>query len=150
MENASKALIIAGAILLAILIIGLGMLIFNQAKNAISGTGLDSTKVSTYNSEFEQYKGRQSGSNTKQLVRAIISHNRTNYDDPSMQIEFNSVVGNGTLTVPTNPYEATANQKSGIEAIRESNILSGGTYEIGFQYSKAGYITKCYINKITQ
>ena len=31
MENASKALIIAGAILLAILIISLGILIFSQA-----------------------------------------------------------------------------------------------------------------------
>ena len=30
MENASKALIIAGAILLSILIIGLGMFIYNQ------------------------------------------------------------------------------------------------------------------------
>ena len=32
MENASKALIIAGAILLAILIIGLGMFIYNSKK----------------------------------------------------------------------------------------------------------------------
>ena len=32
MENASKALIIAGAILLAILIIALGVFIFNQSK----------------------------------------------------------------------------------------------------------------------
>ena len=34
MENASKALIIAGAILLAILIIALGVFIFNKAKSA--------------------------------------------------------------------------------------------------------------------
>ena len=32
MENASKALIIAGAILLAILIISLGLIVYNQAK----------------------------------------------------------------------------------------------------------------------
>ena len=32
MENASKALIIAGAILLAILLISLGIMIFNQAQ----------------------------------------------------------------------------------------------------------------------
>ena len=34
MENASKALIIAGAILLAILIIALGVFIFSKAKSA--------------------------------------------------------------------------------------------------------------------
>ena len=33
MENASKALIIAGAILLAILLISLGIMIFNQAQD---------------------------------------------------------------------------------------------------------------------
>ena len=44
MENASKALIIAGAILLSILIIGLGMMVFNQAKEAMTGTGMDQTK----------------------------------------------------------------------------------------------------------
>ena len=41
MENASKALIIAGAILLSILIIGLGMYIYNMAADAITDTGLD-------------------------------------------------------------------------------------------------------------
>ena len=41
MENASKALIIAGAILLSILIIGLGMYIYQQANSATSGTNLD-------------------------------------------------------------------------------------------------------------
>ena len=35
MENASKALIIAGAILLSILIIGMGMFIYNQAQDQI-------------------------------------------------------------------------------------------------------------------
>ena len=32
MENASKALIIAGAILLSILLISLGLIVYNQAK----------------------------------------------------------------------------------------------------------------------
>ena len=36
MENASKALIIAGAILLAILLISLGIMIFNQAHMRVS------------------------------------------------------------------------------------------------------------------
>ncbi len=38
MENASKALIIAGAILLAILIIGLGIFIYRQAAKALIDT----------------------------------------------------------------------------------------------------------------
>ena len=38
MENASKALIIAGAILLAILLISLGIMIFNQAQDTVNKT----------------------------------------------------------------------------------------------------------------
>ena len=36
MENASKALIIAGAILISILIIGLGVFIYQQAQSTVS------------------------------------------------------------------------------------------------------------------
>ena len=44
MENASKALIIAGAIILSILIIALGMYIYQQASGAAQGTNLDPQK----------------------------------------------------------------------------------------------------------
>ena len=49
MENASKALIIAGAILLSILIIALGIFVFNQAKNATNTDSLEDMNVSTFN-----------------------------------------------------------------------------------------------------
>ena len=55
MENASKALIIAGAILLAILIIGLGIYIYNQASNSVSDTGMDKIAVRQFNGQFEPY-----------------------------------------------------------------------------------------------
>ena len=40
MENASKALIIAGAILLSIAIIGIGMYVYNNAATAMEGTDM--------------------------------------------------------------------------------------------------------------
>ena len=40
MENASKALIIAGAILLAILLISLGIMIYTQAQNTVQNSGM--------------------------------------------------------------------------------------------------------------
>ena len=39
MENASKALIIAGAILLAILLISLGIMVFTQAQDVTKNSG---------------------------------------------------------------------------------------------------------------
>ena len=65
MENASKALIIAGAILLSILIIGLGMTIYQKASGAMNGADLSGTEIQTYNSEFEQYKETQTGTNAR-------------------------------------------------------------------------------------
>ena len=49
MENASKALIIAGAILLAILIISLGILIYKQASGVVNNNAMSEVDISTYN-----------------------------------------------------------------------------------------------------
>ena len=56
MENASKALIIAGAILISILLISLGIVIYNSAKDAASTDQMDDFQVSAFNSKFTQYE----------------------------------------------------------------------------------------------
>ena len=61
MENASKALIIAGAILLAILLISLGIMIFNQAQSAIDGSGMSDAELTAFNQKFTKYEGKQKG-----------------------------------------------------------------------------------------
>ena len=78
MENASKALIIAGAILLSIFIIGLGMIIFNNAKDAMSGENLDAEKVQAINSKYDSYLGTNiKGSNVKTLCNLVRDNNLT-------------------------------------------------------------------------
>ena len=73
MENASKALIIAGAILLSILIIGLGMTIYQKASGAMSGADLGGTQVQTYNAEFFGSHGMSiSCKNTNDIKNAVI------------------------------------------------------------------------------
>ena len=57
MENASKALIIAGAILLAILLISLGIYIFTGAQDVTKNSGLDAQEVSVFNSAMLKYEG---------------------------------------------------------------------------------------------
>lgn len=71
MENASQALIIAGAILLAILLIAIGMFIFNQAnKNIQEATeGMDKQTIAVFNGKFELYQNKTiSGTQMKALV----------------------------------------------------------------------------------
>lgn len=67
MENASQALIIAGAILLAILLVAIGMFVFNKANNSIqrAATQMDQRELETHNSYFTQYQGVQNGAVVK-------------------------------------------------------------------------------------
>ncbi len=137
MENASKALIIAGAILLAILIIGLGMYIYQQANSATQGTNLDPTKAQAYNGEFLQYEGVRTGTDAKALVSAVNNHNRVNADDASRQILIvTSWDADGTVQDPD--WDEVNNPTP-------SEFKSGLTYKISFSYNTSGYITMVHI-----
>ncbi|MBR1539613.1 MAG: hypothetical protein IJ629_00230 [Clostridia bacterium] len=80
MENASKALIIAGAILLSILIIALGIYVFNMAKNASSTSSLDELEVSQFNQAFTNYRGKQLGSGVIDLLDKVVANASANKD----------------------------------------------------------------------
>jgi hypothetical protein len=124
LENASKALIIAGAILLAILIIGLGVYIYRQAAGVIDTETMDQLVVSQFNAQFEPYLGNNvSGSNVKQLIKIINASNRAKEDLPV------------TFKVDDQPDNDS------------STIKSGNTYKIESSENKAGYIEKITITK---
>lgn len=125
MENASKALIIAGAILLSILIIGLGMYIYNQAANAMQNTGINELEVQRHNDPFLQYEGTQvAGSNVRALINKINANNRTNSTDESLQITIGG-------------------KKAGEDkdAFTPSKYLAGKTYKVEFKFdAQSGYV----------
>ena len=77
MENASKALIIAGAILLAILLISLGIMIFNQAQDTVSGSGMSQAEMQAFNNKFLKYEGTIKGSQVKALINEVNTSNAT-------------------------------------------------------------------------
>ena len=146
MENASKALIIAGAILLAILIIGLGMFIYNQAADTLDGAQLDGQKVDSYNREFLQYEGTKQGSQVKTLLNNIKSHNRKAEDASQVIIateeEYES---NAKVSAPS--QESKEDVDDGISGIK---ILSAKTYNITFAYDPdSGYVTAVGITEKT-
>ena len=72
MENASKALIIAGAILISILLITLGIIVYNGSKSTIDTSmgSLDSTAVQMTNSKIMQYV---SNNQSAPMVSALIN-----------------------------------------------------------------------------
>ena len=76
MENASKALIIAGSILIAIIIISLGIMVFRNMSGSVEKeANLDKQQMAAFNSKISPYLGESvSGSQVNalmQLVRTI-------------------------------------------------------------------------------
>jgi len=85
MENASKALIIAGAILLSLLIIALGIRVYNKASSSSSNVNLTAQEISTHNARFEAYNGKQSGNQVIKLCN-MIAMNNEQYEDRIIRI----------------------------------------------------------------
>lgn len=105
MENASKALIIAGAILLSILIIALGVYIFNQAKSATNMDDLSNQQVEAHNSTFQNYEDTINGTQAKALIDAVRNNNQRMPDLGDIKV--NGKSDNASLSTEKNSYQAT-------------------------------------------
>ena len=123
MENASKALIIAGAILVAILLIGIGVGLINAANSTIGGATdqMDEQAIKIFNAKFESYAGSQKGSNVKALMSSVITANAnaTNSGRSTITVKWGSVTNAATIM---------------------NTIIASKTYTVAFTYTN-GYIT---------
>lgn len=79
MENASKALIIAGAILISILLISIGIILINSGRDVTeTGTSrMQSQKIQTFNAQFTSYEGTKKGSELRGLNSVVQASNAT-------------------------------------------------------------------------
>ena len=139
MENASKALIIAGAILLSILIISLGIMIYNQASGVVNNNAMSEVDISTFNNKFTQYEGTNvRGSQVNALLQQIATNNVTYQDDTSRQVEVSVTATTWqTGTKPTGKFTGTA-------VYAKAN--TGSTYKVTSETnSKTGLISKITI-----
>lgn len=82
MENASKALIIAGAILLAIVIISLGLVVVNNSRSVTENANLSEQEIQSFNAKFIAYEGTNvSGSRVNALIQQVIATNQSLYNE---------------------------------------------------------------------
>lgn len=88
MENATKALIIAAAILIAIVLISLGVFVLGQGTTMVKeNSDMTENEVAALNSKFESYFGKKvSGTKVKQLQNAVAQHNRTADSDKQITL----------------------------------------------------------------
>ena len=106
MENAATALIIAGAILLSILLISLGIMIFNTAQDTTKNSGMTQAQVSAFNNKFSKYEGTIKGSEVRSLIQEVIASNGDdNNKNASRQITINK--DNKAIVSGTTAYSSS-------------------------------------------
>ena len=143
MENASKALIIAGAILLAILLISLGIMIFTQAQGTIKDAGMSEAQLSAFNKKFTKYEGKQKGSTIRLLVQEVMVNNNSE-DALTVAInKANHTVGDSML--PGDP-DVTLKYAKGEQPSYSTSFSDNKTYDVSFVYSK-GRVAVVIVNK---
>ena len=78
MENASKALLIAASILIVILLIAIGMRVFNSTSGTTDSVEvtMNATEKATFNAKFTAYIGKKSSAQVKTLANLIIASNK--------------------------------------------------------------------------
>lgn len=101
MENASKALIIAGAILLAILLISLGIMIFNQAQDTVTNSGMTEAELTAFNNKFLKYEGQQKGTMVKSMMQDVMANNANASDGHTVTVTLNGTAITDTSTIQT-------------------------------------------------
>ena len=91
MENATKALIIAAAILIAIVLISLGVFVLGQGSTMVQeNSDMTEVQVSTFNSKWEAFLGNKvSASKVKQLINTV---NQQQTDDASKKVVLTGVM----------------------------------------------------------
>ena len=135
MENASKALIIAGAILLSILIISLGIMIFSQAQGVVQDSSISEFEVTQFNQKFQSYTGPNvRGAQVNSLINTVVQNNVANQDDDSKQVKINVTSSNWTGTKPTDSAAVMSQSAAG-------SAKTGKTYNVTYsQNAKTGFI----------
>ena len=82
MENATKALLIAAAVLIAILIISLGLIVYNNSANTVNQANLSSQEIQAQNEKFTRYNGKNKrGSEVNSLLQTALNYNLNTTDE---------------------------------------------------------------------
>lgn len=102
MENASKALLIAGGILIAILIIGLLMYLVNSIGNLTAEADEKQRieQITAFNKQYEVYQRQVlRGNDVASVINKIRDNNKKYIDNPELQITWQFDLKRGILNV---------------------------------------------------
>jgi len=147
MENASKALIIAGSILIAILLIAVGMRIFNSTLGAGDSVkdSISTNEKSMINNKFMPYIGKnKTRAEILALRNAVIVHNATS--DKGVYLNIATTEGGNNYAHLASP-EWKDSAKLNEYLNKYLGRLDVSYYNVKYSASN-GLIHKIYINPV--
>lgn len=124
MENATKALLIAAAVLVAILIISLGLVVYNMAAETVNNSAnLSEYEIQSFNEKFTKYLGENmSGTTVNAMINTVFNHNLAQEDENAGRKV--SVVVDGTTII----------DRTDTQAVSPSKVDTGKRYTVTATY----------------
>ena len=152
MENASKALILAGAVLIAMIIVSLSIFTFSKLSGKVKDkTDMTEEEIKMFNSKITPYLGKQSGTQVNVLIQYVISNNinvvKTGDKDKGIKIEFpyDAALHTNTIQVKKNGSKLEVNYGSGEKRVETG---SGKYYKVTGTNNDKGFITTIKVENI--
>ena len=147
MENASKALIIAGAILVSILLIGIGVALISalNAPQEEAMTSITGAAMTMFNQKFEKYAGSsKKGTDIRTLLTDVITNNSATQSGRKVTITTTNKIGSvAAITTATDVTATISNLRN--------NITGSKFYTVALTYgttgANLGYITSIAITE---
>lgn len=150
MENASKALLIAGAILLAILIISLGIGVYRGANDTINNNNMSASEIDAFNLKWSSYFGdKVSASRVNSLLNAVMSHNQSEYSAGTNRfVTITLTAGTGYSGGTVGPLTDAVKSESGsVElGMNSLRVTAITTYNVKAADQSSGGSLKAYNN----
>lgn len=142
MENASKALIMAGAVLIALLIISLGIAVFQRMSNtAKDSANMDKQEIANFNSKLTPYVGENvNGAQVNSLITLVISLNNSavSSGDPTKAVSITYPLETGG----ENTIELKNGSVTGLDKVKRVKTGAGVYYNVNASYGNSGLINK--------
>ena len=132
MENASKALIIAAAVIISILLVGFAMVAINQGRDNMGSMNLNPQEIAAHNSKFESFEGSMKGTTLRTML-GTIANNNDEYEDRKITVFGLGLDAKGE----TDPTKIRG---------KINDIKNNKSYKVEFDYDDNGVINKCTIN----
>ena len=144
MENASKALLVAASVLIAIVLIAVGMRIFDSTDGTVDSIKIttNATEISAFNNKFMPYMGaNKTKENVMSLVNVVISHNSSVSSDKQVHLK----VSQGTNIPVDKPIEQIS--YFNYDTFSLSQITDQYIYNIRPGIGVNGLINEIYIDR---